>query len=597
MNKKLILTKREDAFGSRMQSFIGAMYIAKKTNNNFGFIWPELGLNSDLASPNIDKKFIDVDSENKVFDEKFIKNHSYTHSIKPPKCKNGFVSFNSISDLDNDFYKKYNYHLVSFWGELYLELKDINIENYKEEAADIWKSIEFSNRYKQIMHYAEELKEKLGQFVVLHARNGDTVCDKYRVYGISSLYIYVFPLELVTNSIKKIKEDYKILISSPDEEFLELCKNTIDKNFQNRIYYLNDFYKKDFSKAECDFFSFNLISKADIIYGPISQFKNFACLISDNNIISKSILDLFNHEEQYSIIKENIEKNTINKIYKACSYGYLYLLSCVLKYDNNIKIEYLQKAYSLDDYNLSYKIKHISLLMDSGQIEKAEQELKIIFKHRKDEYIKLILSDFFYKNEFISDWLNYKKNANANYPCISLIASKIFLYQNKLQESILCYSYFLKNDDKYKKITLDIMQFLEAFNVNNKDNLLSFYSQHGTAKQRVQNQLSYKLGQVFIINSKTILETVLIPFFLLATIISHKQEQKKYQAKIKKDPSLKLPPLEEYPDYEEAIKFKNHLSYQLGQILISSFKFWYKGKIFTLPFKMMKLYKNFKQKV
>ncbi|EAI3822669.1 hypothetical protein YN80_07920 [Campylobacter coli] len=140
----------------------------------------------------------------------------------------------------------------------------------------------------------------------------------------------------------------------------------------------------------------------------------------------------------------------------------------------------------------------------------------------------------------------------------------------------------------YKNRLNELCKQMELYKTN---------SQHGTAKQRVQNQLSYKLGQVFIINSKTILETVLIPFFLLATIISHKQEQKKYQAKIKKDPSLKLPPLEEYPDYEEAIKFKNHLSYQLGQILISSFKFWYKGKIFTLPFKMMKLYKNFKQKV
>ncbi|WP_072239604.1 sulfotransferase family protein, partial [Campylobacter coli] len=31
--------------------------------------------------------------------------------------------------------------------------------------------------------------------------------------------------------------------------------------------------------------------------------------------------------------------------------------------------------------------------------------------------------------------------------------------------------------------------------IQDKDNLLSFQSQHGTAKQRIQNQLSYKLGQ------------------------------------------------------------------------------------------------------
>ncbi|HEC1758378.1 TPA: hypothetical protein R1711_001649, partial [Campylobacter lari] len=232
-----------------MQSFIGAMYIAQKTNNNFGFIWPELGLNSDLASPNIDKKFIGIESEDKVFNKDFIEKYSYTHSIKPSKYRNGFVSFNSISNLDNNFYKMHNYHLVSFWGELYLELKDINAEDYKKEAAKIWKNIGFSDRYKEIINYSEKIRAKLNQFVVLHARNGDTVCDKYRVYGISSLYIYVFPLELVTNAIKKINENYKILISSPDEEFLNLCKKNIDEKLQDRIYCLNDFYKKDFSKA------------------------------------------------------------------------------------------------------------------------------------------------------------------------------------------------------------------------------------------------------------------------------------------------------------------------------------------------------------
>ena len=39
---------------------------------------------------------------------------------------------------------------------------------------------------------------------------------------------------------------------------------------------------------------------------------------------------------------------------------------------------------------------------------------------------------------------------------------------------------------------------------------------------------------------------------------------------IKKHPNLKLPPLENYPDYNEAIKIKNHLSYNLGEALIKA---------------------------
>ncbi len=127
--------------------------------------------------------------------------------------------------------------------------------------------------------------------------------------------------------------------------------------------------------------------------------------------------------------------------------------------------------------------------------------------------------------------------------------------------------------------------------LKNKDSLLSFQSQHGTAKQRIQNQLSYKLGQTMIINSKNIFGILFMPVYIISTLLSHKQEQKIYQEKIKKDPSLKLPSLESYPDYKEALKFKNHLSYKLGQALIKANKTWYKGGYVKLAFKIRKLKK------
>ncbi|MGJ9042743.1 alpha-2,3-sialyltransferase, partial [Campylobacter coli] len=120
---------------------------------------------------------------------------------------------------------------------------------------------------------------------------------------------------------------------------------------------------------------------------------------------------------------------------------------------------------------------------------------------------------------------------------------------------------------------------------------LSFQSQHGTAKQRIQNQLSYKLGQTMIINSKNIFGILFMPVYIISTLLSHKQEQKIYQEKIKKDPSLKLPPLESYPDYKEALKFKNHLSYKLGQALIKANKTWYKGGYVKVIFEIRKLKK------
>ncbi|EGO3036573.1 alpha-2,3-sialyltransferase, partial [Campylobacter coli] len=125
--------------------------------------------------------------------------------------------------------------------------------------------------------------------------------------------------------------------------------------------------------------------------------------------------------------------------------------------------------------------------------------------------------------------------------------------------------------------------------LKNKDSLLSFQSQHGTAKQRIQNQLSYKLGQTMIINSKNIFGILFMPVYIISTLLSHKQEQKIYQEKIKKDPSLKLPPLESYPDYKEALKEKECLTYKLGESLIKANKTWYKGGYVKLWFEIRKL--------
>lgn len=132
--------------------------------------------------------------------------------------------------------------------------------------------------------------------------------------------------------------------------------------------------------------------------------------------------------------------------------------------------------------------------------------------------------------------------------------------------------------------------------IQDKDNLLSFQTQYGTAKQRIQNQLSYKLGQTMIINSKNIFGVLFMPVYIISTLLSHRQEQKIYQEKIKKDPSLKLPPLESYPDYKEALKEKECLTYKLGEVLIRANKTWYNGGYVKLIFEIRKLKREFRRK-
>lgn len=63
---------------------------------------------------------------------------------------------------------------------------------------------------------------------------------------------------------------------------------------------------------------------------------------------------------------------------------------------------------------------------------------------------------------------------------------------------------------------------------------LSFQTKYGTAKTRIQNQLSCKPGQAMIVNSKSFLRYIRMPFVLSYIKDKHKQEQKIYQEKIKK---------------------------------------------------------------
>ncbi|HID0127129.1 TPA: hypothetical protein ACXASU_001694 [Campylobacter jejuni] len=119
-----------------------------------------------------------------------------------------------------------------------------------------------------------------------------------------------------------------------------------------------------------------------------------------------------------------------------------------------------------------------------------------------------------------------------------------------------------------------------------KQNLLNFQNNYGKAKTRIQNQLSYKLGQALIINSKSVLGYLSLPFIILSIVISHKQEQKAYKFKIKKNPNLALPSLETYPDYNEALKEKECFTYKLGEAFIKASKNWYGGGISNLYSKM-----------
>ena len=126
-------------------------------------------------------------------------------------------------------------------------------------------------------------------------------------------------------------------------------------------------------------------------------------------------------------------------------------------------------------------------------------------------------------------------------------------------------------------------------NASNFKGKLAYLNTLTTAKDRIHNHLSYKLGQAMIENSKSLLGYIRMPYVLSYIKDKHRQEQQQYQETIKKNPNLKLPNLESYPDYKESLKEKECFTYKLGEAFIKASKTWYKGGYVKLWFEVRRL--------
>ena len=161
----------------------------------------------------------------------------------------------------------------------------------------------------------------------------------------------------------------------------------------------------------------------------------------------------------------------------------------------------------------------------------------------------------------------------------------------------------IQNNSNHKSLDSN-PQILESLNAILLDNniysldskQLYFILQHSTAKQRIHNHLSYKLGKAMIENSKSILGYIRMPYVLSYIKEQHNQEQKQYQEQIKKNPNLKLPKLESYKDYKEALKEKECFTYKLGEALMKADKTWYKGGYIALMFEVGRLNRELAKK-
>ncbi|WP_243705897.1 hypothetical protein [Campylobacter volucris] len=283
---------------------------------------------------------------------------------------------------------------------------------------------------------------------------------------------------------------------------------------------------------------------------------------------------------------------------------------------NLIGIEILKRINNLHSHSFNIKLphnaihgnvlrnecghfisKHFCIIQPKLEFKCSKKVLQSYIDYFEESY-KWIRKEFFpykkrlfYKNDLTNYRENYElKEMKSEYwdRIAELIADIVKTKSTQMQN-------LQTNLDKIIKEKDNIINS-KLIQLNQIQSKLSFQTKYGTAKSRIQNQLSYKLGQAMMINSKSLLGYIKMPFVLSYIKDKHKQEQKIYQEKVKKDPSLKLPPLEDYPDYKEALKEKECLTYKLGQALIQANKTWYGGGYIKLLFEIMKLKKEFKNK-
>ncbi|EAI3806020.1 hypothetical protein IO484_001683 [Campylobacter coli] len=394
------------------------------------------------------------------------------------------------------------------------------------------------------------------------------------------------------------------------DNFLEISsfleKNKIKKaEIEEKIsYMLNTILSsKESTRSACDF-------KIQKMYHCLLQdFNNEAskkrCYIANQNLLyiaeewlklDENVLFVLLYENPIEILRQKIFSN-----HKFC---FKDILMDWLRY-NNLILEFYSKNNN-KCILMNYSNYHNSLI-------------KYLSKHNNPDMVYAENDAYIFKNKELFDFL-LESLINKDYQIIndsyekleknslSPICKRKFSSEN-VEKEIVDLFYFIETNSILKSknkslldFIFDIQEDLEKLHqencrleahIKNQNSLLSFCMKYGTAKQRIQNQLSYRLGQT-IINSKNIFKILFMPIFLLSNIISFKQERQVYNKKIKKDPSLILPPLEKYPDYQEAIKFKNYLSYRLGQVIIKGFK--NPLSIILLPYEIVKLIYKFRKR-
>lgn len=546
LNRKfvgLVFAAANAGWGDRMLSFLEAMNLAERFGWKFAFRWREGSLLSNI--PNITNT--KIKDKEYIFSKNFIDKYHYDKILVSPYGDKHRISSKNMK-------KSY------YWGACpWLFPDEIGVK----ACPDIWKKIEFSDEIKNLILETKKIienfkKQTKKEYISFNVRNGDSVYLKhwFEIYACPGK---VMPIEVAMEAICRFKDKVVILFSE-DIEAIRNIKQYF-KNINIDVYIgQDDILPKQDNETKKALQEITFISSGEVLDAGWSGFGRLPSLIG-NGKEPTFISQIFTLQEQLDAIEQNFNKINVSKELKGFSKIRSYELYRELHPDDwSGMSRYLSEAIDSFSENVLYYWLLAECYQKLGDSQKANNILKdILLKWHIDDVARSFL------------YCDLRKNTLKNtFPFVKELLERV---QQKEKEIRTANAAIQSRDTEIKTIKNLL---------SNKD------KQAQSAKNRIENHLAYKLGEAIIENSKSFLGIIRIPFVL--SYISQSHHKKLANQK------EQLPKIETLPDYKEAIKIKEQMTYKLGEAWIKCYKTWYKGGLIKFYFEAQKIKKEHKNK-
>ncbi|HEG4693306.1 TPA: hypothetical protein SD903_001793, partial [Campylobacter jejuni] len=457
LEEGLILTTRNDGFGSVMIAMVNAIYISQITNMHFGLVW-----NSRDGY---------LDAEELLFEQDFLDRYSYTNLLSSSLDDMHLYSFSYLKKNSNQLYYFNTCNKLTK-----KDISDLDENEYGNSFSKIYYDIPFNIKYKKIFGDIDEVCKTIGDFTAFHLRANDVVYSERlrKLYTLSNVKISRFsPIEIVFYQICRTLCYSNVVLFTDDDEASKCLKKIINYyNFKFNFYVVTDFHKSTYGRMEKVFFDVNLMAKSKLLFGPDrSAYSELASLIG--KIQLKSFLEDMTFEERIDRIIKYGELIKVNDLWKANSYLCLYLYAKKKGMHERILFKYLHLALKYD-YNNGYKVLILGKLIKLRRYFFAEKLANSMLRENYKEFFNILfvkefgsflhMEDYIdMQNIFLDGLCQYK----WSFPYLNIIFINIVYYTSTKEELLKILRKILYPDcNIYYQILMEIILTIDANTLN-----------------------------------------------------------------------------------------------------------------------------------